>query len=86
MPTILLNGDNVGGSAIATENTVFVNGKKVVCIGDSITSHGVAPHNVATMIQGSSKVFINGRAVCRSGDSASCGHTAISSYSQVVIG
>ncbi len=86
MTAILLDGDNVGGSAIATENTVFINGRRVVCIGDSITPHGDAPHSGAVMVQGSSGVFINGRAVCRSGDLASCGHTGISSYLQVVIG
>lgn len=86
MSAIVLNGDIVGGSAIATESNVYVNGKNVVCVGDSITAHGDGGHSGAVMVEGSSKVFINGRAVCRSGDAASCGHTAISSYSQVVIG
>ena len=85
MPTIVLDGDNVGGSAIATESTVYINGRKVVCIGDAITPHGRG-HEGAVMVQGSSSVFINGRAVCRSGDAASCGHIAVSSYVQVVVG
>jgi uncharacterized Zn-binding protein involved in type VI secretion len=86
MPAIVLNGDIVGGSAIATESSVYINGKNVVCVGDSITPHGDGGHSGAVMVQGSSTVFIGGKAVCRSGDAASCGHTAISSYTQVVIG
>ena len=86
MPAVILDGDFAGGVITATQTVVTVNGRKVVCVGDPVAPHGLGVHGGATMIQGSSTVFINGRAVCRDGDLASCGHTAVATYTSVVIG
>lgn len=86
MPAVILNGDTAGGVITATQTTVRVNGRLVVCVGDPVAPHGIGAHSGATMVQGSSTVFINGRAVCRNGDLASCGHPAVATYTSVVIG
>jgi len=83
MPSICVDGDNAGGLIIASSINVFMHGKKVALIGDSVTPHGIGSHNGAIMIGGSSKVFVNGKGVVRSGDSASCGHTATSSLTDI---
>lgn len=78
MPAVCVYGDTAGGSIIATATNVFSHGKKIALLGDTVTPHGLGPHGGATMVQGSSKVFVNGKAVVRTGDQASCGHTASS--------
>ena len=81
MPGISRNTiDTAGGALIASgQSTVYAEGYLIVVEGDHVTSHGSAPHGSATMPSGSSTVFINGKAVCRSGDVASCGHSATGS-------
>lgn len=86
MPAVILNGDFAGGAITATQTTVTVNGRRVVCVGDPVAPHGLGIHGGATMVQGSSRVFINGRSVCRNGDLASCGHPAVATYTLVLIG
>jgi uncharacterized Zn-binding protein involved in type VI secretion len=49
----------------------------VAVVGDSIATHGPAPHIGATMIQGSVSCFVNGLPLCRLGDAASCGCVVI---------
>lgn len=85
MPAVCVYGDNAGGAIIATGD-VLVHGKKVALVGDTVSSHGKAPHSAATMVQGSSNFFINGKAVVRTGDAASCGHTATSSITDFFVG
>jgi uncharacterized Zn-binding protein involved in type VI secretion len=86
MAGICVDGDNAGGSIIATSLNVFAHGKKIALIGDTVTPHGKTPHNSAVMVGGSSKVFVNGKGVVRSGDSASCGHVATSSLTDISAG
>ena len=86
MPGICVDGDNAGGSIIASSSNVFMHGKKVALIGDSVTPHGKSPHNSAVLVSGSGNVFVNGKGVVRSGDSASCGHTATSSLTDISAG
>ena len=86
MSGICVDGDNAGGTIMASSTNVFMHGKKVALIGDSITPHGIGPHNGAVIISGSSKVFVNGKGVVRSGDVASCGHTATSSLTDISAG
>lgn len=77
---ICRDNDSAGGDLIPSQNTVFVNGEKVIVNGDGVASHAPCPdpasHCSATMVAGSKNVFIGGIAVCNAGDSATCGHTA----------
>lgn len=86
MPSICVDGDPTGGAMIASSSQVFVQGKKVVLVGDSVAPHGNGPHNGAVMVQGSTSFLVNGIGVVRTGDLASCGHSASSSVTNVLIG
>jgi uncharacterized Zn-binding protein involved in type VI secretion len=86
MAGICVDGDNAGGTIIGSSSNVFAHGRRIALIGDTVTPHGKSPHNSAVMVGGSSKVFVNGKGVVRSGDPASCGHTASSSISDISAG
>ena len=79
MPGVTRDNDTAGGDIIPSQSTVKANGYAVIVNGDSVASHGVAPHNSATMVAGSKNVFIGGVAVVNAGDSATCGHAATGS-------
>lgn len=66
--------DVAGGADIQGSGNVFVEGKPVVRIGDSIAGHGRGPHAGPIMVGGSGNVFANNISVSRAGDPASCGH------------
>ena len=53
--------------------TQYADGEVVAVVGDSIATHGPAPHIGATMVSGSPDTFVNGLPLCRVGDPASCG-------------
>jgi uncharacterized Zn-binding protein involved in type VI secretion len=86
MAGICVDGDNAGGTIIGSSTNVFAHGRRIALIGDTVTPHGIGPHNGAVMVAASSKVFVNGKGVVRSGDSASCGHVATSSISDISAG
>ena len=78
--------DNAGGIMYAWgANTVFVNGMPLSLRGALVMGHGEHAHAGPHIMIGSNTVFANNRPVCRMGDSATCGHTVISS-SNVFIG
>ena len=79
MPGICRDNDAAVGDLIATQSTVFANAEKVVVNGNAVASHGISPHNDATITAGSNNVFVGGVAVCNAGDAATCGHTATGS-------
>jgi uncharacterized Zn-binding protein involved in type VI secretion len=56
--------------------TVFTEGQRTSLLGDRVAPHGKPPHTAPVMVQASSTVFATGKPVVRSGDSASCGHSA----------
>ena len=85
MPGISRDNDSAGGDLIPSQSTVFANGEEVIVNGDSVSGHGIPPHDAPTMIAGSNKVYIGGIAVCNAGDSATCGHTS-SGSSDVFVG
>ena len=86
MPSVCRKDDTAGGDLIASQTTVKANGKLIIVNGDSVKSHGLSPHDSATISAGSDmKVKIGGIKVCNSGDFASCGHSA-SSGSNVKVG
>jgi uncharacterized Zn-binding protein involved in type VI secretion len=86
MAGICVDGDYAGGTIIGSSTNVFAHGRRIALIGDTVTPHGIGPHNGAVMVSSSSKVLVNGRGVVRSGDIASCGHTASSSISDISAG
>jgi uncharacterized Zn-binding protein involved in type VI secretion len=61
------------------QSHVRIVGKFWAIVGDAVAGHGTAPHDVATMTQGSNFVKIGGVAACRAGNAASGGHTATGS-------
>ena len=86
MPSVCRKDDTAGGALSASQTKVKANGKLIIVDGDSVASHGLSPHDSATISAGSGmKVKIGGVKVCNSGDLASCGHSA-SSDSNVKIG
>lgn len=76
-------------TAISGSPNVYVNGRPVVCVGDSWATHGAckdhSPHS-GTSSGGSSTVFCNGKPVCRAGDPISCGDTMSECSSDVFAG
>ena len=72
--------DSAGGTITGPGcSTVRVNGKSVSVKGDSVTPHAPidTPHDGAPVMVGSSStVKAGGKFIVRSGDSASCGHSA----------
>lgn len=70
--------DSAGGLIVGDlAPTVFVNGNPVVVKGAAIVAHGLPPHApTPVMVGSSSTVYAHGIAVCRSGDGATCGHSA----------
>jgi uncharacterized Zn-binding protein involved in type VI secretion len=85
MPGICRDNDNAVGDLIPSQNTVFAEGQAVIINGDSVASHGIAPHDAPTMVAGSNDVFVTGVAVCNAGDLATCGDAA-SGSSTVFVG
>lgn len=86
MAGICVDGDNAGGTIIGSSTNVFAHGRRIALIGDTVTPHGRPPHNSAVIVSSSSRVLVNGKGVVRSGDLASCGHTASSSISDISAG
>jgi uncharacterized Zn-binding protein involved in type VI secretion len=78
MPLISLVGESVAGGVITGPGmpTWIILGKPISLLNDDVQSHGNGAHNSAKMTQGSTWMTINGIPVIRSGDAASCGHTA----------
>ena len=68
--------DSAGGAISGGSPNVFINSYAAARVGDSVTPHGLPPHDSPTMAAGSSTVFVNGIKLCRDGDAATCGHTA----------
>lgn len=67
-PTVITSGSS----------DVFVNGKGVARIGDSLAPHtnGKSTHG-AVIAKGASNVYVNGRPCARIGDHTSCGDTIV---------
>ena len=79
MPGICRDNDTAVGDLIPSQTKVFANGEEVIVNGDAVASHGIAPHNAATMVAGSTRIFVDGKAVCNAGDLATCGDAATGS-------
>lgn len=72
-------GDYAGGKVLSGTQSVQVNDLPVARLGSWIQSHGQDEHSNARMVSASSTVQAENIYICRSGDSASCGDTLISS-------
>lgn len=59
--------DTDSNTVLPNSNTVFVNGQKIACITDPVSSSGIA------ITSGSSSVFANSKPVARNGDSDHAG-------------
>jgi len=69
--------DQAGGSIMVGGNTdVRANGSIVAVFGSPVVGHGRDAHSSPSMVAASTKVRAHGIGVCRSGDRASCSHTA----------
>lgn len=89
MPNVLRVGfvDAAGGTIIGSlAPTVLVNGHPIAVVGAAVASHGLSPHNNATMSGHSGSVSAGGRGVCRAGDAATCGHTGTPGSADVAAG
>lgn len=86
MTAACLKDDLAGGALIPSQSTVYFNGKLVIVDGDDVTPHGIGLHGLppAKMI-GTSMVKIGGKSIVKTGDTATCGHSATGS-STVIIG
>jgi uncharacterized Zn-binding protein involved in type VI secretion len=71
--------DTAVGIILGGISNVLVNGKPIAVMGDLVTAHDAAPHDVATMIAGSNQVFAGGKLVVKAGDLATCAHPATGS-------
>lgn len=78
MPGVSRVGVDAAGGTIVGDlaPTVFVDGSPIVVKGAQVAGHGNGPHAGPVMSGASGTVFANGIAVVRSGDNATCGHTA----------
>ncbi|KAB2689657.1 PAAR domain-containing protein [Brucella tritici] len=76
MPGIALVGvDAAGGQQQGMQVPWFrVNGNPVAVRGDSVSGHGLFPHNSPVMAEGSPSFRAGGIPVCRAGHLATCGH------------
>ena len=81
MPGIARAGLDTAGGLIqgGGQSKVYVEGYLAAVLGDPVAPHGSSPHNNATMSESSSKVYFGGKKVCRSGDKATCNHSATGS-------
>jgi uncharacterized Zn-binding protein involved in type VI secretion len=79
MPGISRDNDTAGGDLIPSQTTVYANSELVIVDGDSVASHGDAPHNSPTVTAVSKNVYIGTKLVVNAGDSATCGHTTTGS-------
>lgn len=95
MPAAQRVGDanDSGGVAQGGVNSVRVNGRSIIVVGNSVTPHpccgrkGCPPtHCNATTTGGSGSVRAGGLAVIRTGDSDSCGHARAGGSETVMVG
>lgn len=80
-----------GGAIISGASTVYVNGKLVGLLGDTITSHSPfgdphPPHEAATITSSSGTVYADGILVAWVGSENSCGHSIVAGSEDVVVG
>jgi len=89
MSAVLLDGQSTAGGIIRSSgnSSVFVNGIRVIVLGDPVDCHNHGNNTVCpNMIQSSGNVYADGIAICREGDLSSCGHSGTSGYGSVGVG
>jgi len=75
-----INLDTAGGAVLQGPNfTVFVNGSPAATLNCPVAGHGKSPHSGARIVTSSGTVRAQNVPICRSGDMASCGHSATGS-------
>ena len=80
LPAARLFSDAAGGQMFAGgSSTVFVNGLPLSLMGALVWGHGENEHAAPYIMFGSNTVFANNKPVCKMNDTATCGHTIISS-------
>jgi uncharacterized Zn-binding protein involved in type VI secretion len=84
MPGISRDNDTAGGDLIPSQTSVYANNELVIVDGDSVASHGDAPHNAPTMIAGSANVYIGTKLVVNANDKATCNHVSTGSGDVIV--
>lgn len=88
MPNAAKVGVSLAGGIISGPgcSTVFVEGAPLSLVGDSISPHGITPHDLSIITTGSLLVIAEGLPVVRVGDFASCGHAVSLGAATVEIG
>lgn len=87
MPNIARKtADSASGAITSGSANVLVNGFGVARHGDSVASHGIPPHNSATLVSSSRSVYVNGIRVAATNNSATCGHAITPGSSNVIVG
>jgi uncharacterized Zn-binding protein involved in type VI secretion len=93
MPAIARHDDinEEGGAVISGASTVFVNGRLVGQVGNTMTSHAPygpphPPHDAATITDGSGTVIADGVAVAFVGSGNTCGHSIVVGSEDVIVG
>jgi uncharacterized Zn-binding protein involved in type VI secretion len=83
----LVNQSTASGIIIGPGATsVYITGLNISLDGDYVLTHGISPHDNASIIStNNSTVFIGGIKIIVNGDMATCGHSVFSS-STVSIG
>ncbi|MGL4735690.1 MAG: PAAR domain-containing protein [Enterovibrio sp.] len=79
------HGDFPPRASISGNETVLINGKAALCVGDGWDTHcNPLPvcHNGVQSV-GSGTVFVGGKALARVGDAVSCGSSIASGSSDV---
>lgn len=74
------NIDACGGAQLdGGQPWFYVDGERVILLGDPVTGHGPGEHGGPVMVEGSPWFFIDGIPVCREGHQCSCGHATTGS-------
>ena len=84
MASAVRDGDRAGGSIRGSASNVFIGGRPAALDGDPVMPHGKKRHKAGPRMRArTSNVFVNNKPICKAGDTATCGHKAKASQSNV---
>ena len=84
MASAVRDGDSAGGSIRGSASNVFIGGRAAALDNDFVMPHGDDKHKAGPRIKArTTNVFANNKPMCKAGDTATCGHKAKASQSNV---